>query len=208
MRGIHVYIDVDDVLAETTRALAGLAHAHFGRTVAFDDMTSFDLARSLGLDAREYVQLMAAAHEDAFLLDLAPIPGAPVAVSAWHAAGAEISVVTGRPPHSRAATEQWLARAGVPYHGLELVDKYGRYAAESGTPKEDLARRDYTFVIEDSLEMAEFFVAHTETTVLLMDRPWNRDQSDTHARLLRVHDWQTISATCASLTARGDVSGS
>jgi hypothetical protein len=47
-----IYVDFDDVLCETARALVALLQSHFGRTVAFDDVISFDLAVSFGLNLR------------------------------------------------------------------------------------------------------------------------------------------------------------
>jgi len=199
MTNPHIYLDVDDVLAETTRALAELARLRFGKRVAFDDMAHFDLRISLGLDAGEHGRFMQAAHEETFLTDLAPMSGAVETVSGWHRAGARISVVTGRPPTSRGATERWLARMDLPYHRLDHVDKYGRYATSAATRKEDLAHRDYAIVIEDSADMATFFVARTEAVVLLVDRPWNRASPVADPRIRRVYDWSDIALVCAEL---------
>jgi len=199
MAAPHVYVDVDDVLSETTRALARLAATHFGRRVDFEDMADFDLARSLGLAPDEYARFMDAAHEEAFLLDLPAVQGSAATVAAWHGAGAEISVVTGRPPGSRQTTARWLGRAGVPYHRLELVDKYGRYAGEAAARREDLVGRGYALVVEDSAEMAHFLVAETDACVLLVDRPWNRSAAASHPRVRRVHDWRAIAEIGAEL---------
>lgn len=195
----HIYLDVDDVLAETTRALAELARSRFGKHVEFDAMVQFDLQISLDLDLDEHTRFMEAAHDESFLLDLAPMAGAVETVSSWHRAGAEISVVTGRPPHSRGSTGRWLERTGVPYHRLEHVDKYGRYDTPDALKREELADRDYAIVIEDSLEMAEFFVRRSDARVLLVDRPWNRTFVIRDSRIQRVHDWQSIASVCAGL---------
>lgn len=199
MRGVHVYVDVDDVLAETTRAIHALARSAFGSVVTFDDMVDFDLANSLGLDAREHARLWNAIHEEHFLGALDPMPGAVSTLSSWHASGARISVVTGRPPDSRAVTEAWLGRSALPYHRLEMVDKYGRHGEVGGPTLDDLAGRDYSLVVEDAPGMAEFFVERTEAVVLLVDRPWNRSCDVAHERLHRVADWRAIDATCDAL---------
>lgn len=198
----HIYLDVDDVLAETTRALAELARTGFGKQVEFDAMVQFDLRVSLDLDPDEHVEFMAAAHEDDFLLGLVPMAGAVEIVGGWYGAGAQISVVTGRPPHSRDSTGRWLERTGVRHHRLEHVDKYGRYDTPEAVKKEALADRDYAIVIEDSLEMAEFFVHRSDARVLLVDRPWNRASSFQSSRIQRVHDWSGIAAVCADLDVR------
>jgi uncharacterized HAD superfamily protein len=160
-------------------------------------MVHFDLARSLGLDPAEYDRFMEAAHEDDFLLGLPPSPGAAEAVAAWHRAGARISVVTGRPPESRAVTARWLARSGMPFDHLEVVDKYGRYSGPRAVSRSALVGRDYALVVEDSVEMAEHLLEHTRAFVLLVDRPWNRASDIDHGRLRRVHDWKAIAEHAA-----------
>jgi uncharacterized HAD superfamily protein len=188
----HLYVDIDDVLAETTRALAELARSHFGKTVDFEAMHSFDLGVSLGLDHAELSLFMEAAHQPDFLRALAPIEGAQSALDAWHEAGAEIHVVTGRPPDSRPCTEAWLSAHGIRHHRLELVDKYGRYPGSRSVRKEHLIGRRYHFVIEDSADMARFLAEGTGAQVLLFDRPWNRGAGPLGAGITRVHSWTEI----------------
>lgn len=188
---IHVYVDIDDVLAETTRALARLACSHFGKSVKFEDMRVFDLSLSLGLSPVELETFMRAAHDADFLMQLAPIEGAVETLTDWHSAGAEISVVTGRPAETRSITERWLAQEDIPHHRLELVDKYDRYPGRDTKGKEALRDRGYQVVVEDSVDMAEYLSA-TGAEVLLFDRPWNGSHACAHPRITRVHDWNEI----------------
>ena len=197
VRGSRIYIDVDDVLAETTRALAALARERFAKDVEFEGMRSFDLAISLGLDAEELARFMAAAHEPGFLGALAPIAGAGAAVRRWSSAGAEIHVVTGRPPDTRATTTRWLDAAGIPHARLEMVDKYDRRHADA-IPRDALLERDYTLVIEDSADMAHLMARDGAARVLLYDRPWNRSARRLHPRVERVSSWDHIEATLRS----------
>ena len=199
MTGKHLYLDIDDVLAETTRAMARLARDRFDKDVAFEEMAVFDLSVSLGLDEEEYPRFMDAVHAHDFLLELRAKEGAAQTVSRWHGAGAEISVVTGRPPETRPATTRWLARAGFSYHRLEFVDKYGRYGDRATLRPRDLVSVGYRLVVEDSAEMARFFVAETDAEVLLVDCPWNRSVDAEHPRIRRVHDWETIAAVIDDL---------
>jgi uncharacterized HAD superfamily protein len=194
MRGSRIYIDVDDVLAETTRALAALARERFAKDVAFEAMHTFDLGVSLGLDMHELPRFMDAAHAPDFLAGLDPIAGARETVQGLADAGAEIHVVTGRPPSTRAVTARWLAQAGIPHARLDMVDKYHRHPEADAVPREVLLERRYAFVIEDSAEIASLMAAQTTTRVLLFDRPWNRPATDLHPRVERVFGWQEIEA--------------
>lgn len=193
MPGPRLYLDIDDVLADTTRRMARLAREQFGKQVEFDEMHVFDLGISLGLDEDELPRFMEAVHEEDFLFELDDISGASRTVARWHSS-AEVHIVTGRPPETHAVTERWLARVGLPYRRLELVDKYGRYADRATLTRDDLFVRPYRIVIEDSPEIARLFVEQTDATVLLMDRPWNRAEAVEGPRLIRVHDWEAIAA--------------
>ena len=192
MRPLNYYVDVDDVLAETTRALARLANARFGKTATFENMTVFDLSISLGLDADELPVFMAAAHEPDFLLGLEPIRGARETLEAWSNRGAKISVVTGRPPECWEPTQRWLELHGIPFDELEFVDKYARFNDPRATTPNDLLDRGYHAVIEDADTMADFLALHTNAQVLLFDRPWNRTSAAEGNGAQRVHDWAEI----------------
>ena len=199
LKGLHLYVDVDDVLAETTRAIHALASSLFGHRVEFEQMVEFGLARSLQLDQEEHAQLWKAIHEAGFLESLQPLPHAVETVQSWHQAGAKISVVTGRPPESQPSTLTWLKQLEIPHDALEIIDKYGRFRGAAVPSKEDLADRDYSWVIEDSSEMAVFFSERTQAQVFLIDRPWNRKFSIESSRIKRVADWVDLKKVCSPI---------
>ncbi|HIF98160.1 MAG TPA: bifunctional metallophosphatase/5'-nucleotidase [Myxococcales bacterium] len=198
---LNFYVDIDDVLSETTRALALLAQTRFGKAVTFENMRVFDLSVSLGLNAEELPAFMAAAHAPDFLLGLEPMPGAAEALTDWQSDGARISVVTGRPPESREATLRWLEERGIPFDDLEFVDKYRRFNDPSALTPGDLLTRDYDAVIEDADSMADYLVLHTDARVLLYDRPWNQDSIAEAHGAQRVRGWAEIRRSMA--TVRG-----
>ena len=192
MPPLNYYVDIDDVLSETTRALARLANTRFGKAAAFEAMTVFDLSISLGLDADEFPGFMAAAHEPDFLLGLEPIHGARETLEDWRHRGIKISVVTGRPPECWEPTQQWLETQGFPFDELEFVDKYARFDDPRATTPADLVDRGYHAVIEDADSMADYLALHTEAQVLLFDRPWNRESAAEANGAQRVYDWAEI----------------
>lgn len=194
---LPIYVDVDDVLADTTATLLGLARELFCKEVTYEDCRSFDLGESFGLCEEERDRLLDAAHEDRVIESMAPIAGAAKALTAWDREGREVHVVTGRPPATLGATRRWLERERMPHASLDSVDKYGRqlHLADS-IPLDRLAGRRYRAAIEDSLAMARFLALETETPVLLLDRPWNRDESclgeRARRRVRRVSTWPEI----------------
>jgi len=192
MVNFRFYLDLDDVVAETTRALAKMAHRRFGKNVRFEDMSVFDLSLSLGLNENEFPAFMDAAHEPDFLRNLPVVPGARPTLGRWREAGAQIHIITGRPPTSRTATLEWLEARSIPFDGLEFVDKYGRYSGTSATSRDDLRLRGFHAAVEDADDAALDLALHTDALVLLYDRPWNQvSEAETHGAI-RVYGWEDV----------------
>ena len=84
---LPIYVDIDDVLADTAGALIDLAESAFGKTVAFNDLKSFDLKVSFDLTQEEYEYFLNLAHEPDKILGLSPYTEAIGAVQAIEEAG-------------------------------------------------------------------------------------------------------------------------
>ncbi len=192
MTGQRLYIDIDDVLAETTRSLARHARSHFGKDVSFEKMTTFDLRISLQLHEDEYPSFMDEVHRPDFLRALPPTADAPQVLAIWKASGARIDLITGRPSKSRQATIDWLEDHSIIYDSLEFIDKYGRYSEEPTARLSDLTDRHYKFAIEDSASVATYLAKNTRSRVLLYDRPWNQNTPLENGPIKRVRTWRDI----------------
>jgi uncharacterized HAD superfamily protein len=94
---LPIYVDIDDVLADTSGALIDLAESTFGKKVAFNDLKSFDLKVSFDLTQEEYEHFLNLAHKPNEILGLDPYTEAIDAVRRWTASGHAISIITGRP---------------------------------------------------------------------------------------------------------------
>ena len=202
-----VYVDFDDVLAQTTRRLVALFRERSGREVEFEEMVHFDLGLAFGIDAAELHAFMEAAHEDPVLHSVDPMEEAAETLHGWCAAGAEVAVVTGRPPPTESVSRAWLERHRFPRASLEFVDKYGRHVDRPGQAKpqslEELTGRRFALAVEDSLATASFLAERLEVPVVLFDRPWNRDVSGLSAearqRIVRCSSWREIRARIPSV---------
>ncbi len=198
----RVYVDLDDVLAQTALSFTRLLAESFGKRVAVEEITSFDLSKSFNLTPEEIDRFMAEAHRPEHLIEVEPIEGAVEVLDGWHARGLEIDVLTGRPPASSDVSRRWLDRHRVPHRKLYFVDKYKRYdeAAWKGHGRvlrmSELDGDRYDLVIEDSLKTAAQLAESTTARILLLDKPWNRDVSalpeGTVARLERCRDWTEV----------------
>ena len=195
MSSISIYVDLDDVLVQTAQGIIQLAARLYGRRVRYEDLFSFDLAESFGLDAGEYEELFGQANQPGFLLALEPHPGARDCLVAARDRGAEIEIVTGRSPDTLSSASEWLLRHGFPEFSVQSVDKYGRHAGHPDSrPLGWLKQRKFDLAIEDSPETAEYLAREAGTRVFLLERPWNSSSTPAAGpeKVVRIGDWSAL----------------
>lgn len=196
-----IYVDMDDVLGQTARTFAKVFEREHGRRVDLEEIQSFDLGVSLGLSPAALDDFMQSVHRPEVLAEIEPMEGAVAALTAWVELGYEVAVVTGRPPRTEEVSRQWLTEQGMPHHSLTFLDKYAWPEELSGGSRaisvEELARRSFSLVVEDSAEVARRLAAALGAPVVLLDRPWNRSaprpEVDLKGQVFRCRDWQDIS---------------
>ena len=105
-----IYIDMDDVLCETARGCLEIIERIFGKRVAYEQLTDFNLGNSCELNTEETAELYHIVHHPDELLKLQPVKGAIEVLNQWIAAGFEIAIVTGRPPATYEPSLHWLMR--------------------------------------------------------------------------------------------------
>lgn len=192
-RSRTIYVDMDDVLCETARGCLGIIERVFGKRIAYEQLTDFNLGNSCELSAEETAALYHIVHHPDELLKLEPVKGAITVLNQWIAAGFEIAIVTGRPPVTYEPSLDWLAREGVPYHSFTVVDKYGRFTTEKtiAVSLPELATRQFALAVEDSPTMATYLAEQMKVPVKLFDRPWNRATIE-HPKITRHNHWFEI----------------
>jgi uncharacterized HAD superfamily protein len=186
----RIYVDIDDVLCQTALALTAVLEEHFGRRIAFEEVKWFDLARSFGLSGADHARLLELAHDPSVLSGYEPVAGAREVLTSWSGRGYDLALCTGRPPSTEAATRAWLAEHRMPYSAVYFVDKYGRHRDEDSMDLEDVAAMEFALAVEDSHEMATFLTRAAGIPVALIDRPWNRTETD--ARIVRCATWSEV----------------
>lgn len=200
MSGRRIYVDIDDVISETIVALADLHERMHDRRVDPNEVEHFDLSESFGLDTDEIESFMERAHADDFIESITPTPGAAEVLSRWDAAGHRITLVTGRPPTTNAASRRWLDLHRIRHEALHHLDKWKRSSWNAaGLPAirfGDLPDFDFEFAVEDNLDTAVRLIEELEIPVALMDRPWNRAvevlSRKTRASLIRCSNWKEV----------------
>ena len=200
-----IYVDLDDVLCEAARHFLIVVEREFGKRVAYEQLTNFDVGHSCGLTFTEREELYRIVHRPDELLCMAPIEEACAALTRWQERGFEIAIVTGRPPESYEASLEWLARHQIPYDTVTVVDKYSRFPTENtiAITLAELAARRFYWAVEDSLPMAHYLAGEMKVPVALLDCPWNQTDAK-HDGVSRYRHWQAIADALSGLgTADG-----
>ena len=196
-----IYVDIDDCLGQTARMFAKVFEQEYGRRVDLEEIESFDLGVSLGLTPESLDDFMKSVHRPEVLAEIQPMNGAVETLAAWVDRGYEVAVVTGRPPGTEAVSRRWLTEQGVPHHSLTFLDKYSwsedLFSGSQAISIEELSRRSFSLVVEDSAEVACRLAGALDAPVALLDRPWNRSsprpEEKMEGRIFRCRDWPEIS---------------
>jgi uncharacterized HAD superfamily protein len=198
-----VYVDLDDVLCQTAHRFLVIVEREFGKRVAYEQLTNFDIGTACGLQPEESDSLYRIVHEPDELMQMAPIDHAIATLHQWAGAGYEIAIVTGRPPDSYEPSLAWLSQHHVPHHSFTMVNKYARFETENtvAISLDELATRNYCWAVEDSLPMAQYLAGAMKVPVALIDCPWNRS-AENHANVGRYSDWSTIAQAMPSQKLR------
>jgi uncharacterized HAD superfamily protein len=200
MSGRRIYVDIDDVLAETIERLLELLEQMHDRKVDVHQVEHFDLTKSFGLDQVQIDRFMERAHDDDVIESISPMAGAANVLARWDAEGHRVTLVTGRPPATNAASLRWLETHDFCHQALHHLDKWNRPGwNRDGLPEiafQDLSDFGFEFAVEDSLDTAVRLVEALDIPVALMDRPWNREldsvSKETRASLVRCTDWVDV----------------
>lgn len=190
-----IYVDLDDVLCQAARHFLIVVEREFGKRIAYEQLTDFDVGRSCGLTAEERARLYRIVHRPEELSSMAPIGEAIGVLKRWEERGFDIAIVTGRPPESAEVSLAWLGQHRIPYSSFTVVDKYSRFKPDgpNAISLEQLAARRFCWAIEDSLPMAQYLAGQMSLPVALIDCPWNQS-AESHSGIERHRDWKSIYA--------------
>ena len=195
---MNIYIDFDDCLCETARALSGLAKELFGKEVPYENIQFFNLQKSFDLDEAQYEELMIKAHLPEVLMAYEETKGASETVNKWLDEGHNVSIITGRPSSAYEPSRKWLDEHGLERVKLFCLNKYGRDSfiknSEFTLELEDYRKMSFDFAIEDSPMAFKYFDHLPELKVCVFDRPWNRNCDLPGANYSRCRSWEEIGA--------------
>lgn len=200
---MNIYIDFDDCLCETARALSYLAKDLFAKDIPYEDIHFFNLQKSFGLSETQYEELMIKAHLPNILATYEETPGASVVINNWLDMGHDVSIITGRPSSSYEPSRLWLDNHNLKRVKLYCLNKYGRDSfiknSEFTLELEDYYKMHFDVAIEDSPLAFKFFDHLPDLNVMVFDRPWNHEYELPGKGYHRCLDWDTISRKVAAI---------
>lgn len=190
---LPIYVDLDDVLSDTTQSFINILRREFNKSVNFEDIFSFDLKVSFNLTDSEYEHFFHRAHQPDAIMQFSPIEGAIEVLDKWTRLGYHVSIVTGRLTTAHDASLDWLAKHKVPYHSFTMVDKYSRKNIDRNMAisMEAFSEMKFCLAVEDSAAMAQHLSQQMGIPVALIDRPWNRTAKLNH-NIQRYASWFDI----------------
>ena len=193
---MNFYVDFDDCLCETARHFSGLVKEMFCKDVPYEEIRYFDLQRSFSITGQQFEELMLKGHRPEVLLSYEETPGAIKTVNSWIDEGHDVSVITGRPYSAYEASREWLDRHGLGRVRLYCLNKYGRdsfiKSSDFSLEVEDYYKMHFDYAVEDSPSAFSFFEHLPGLTVLVYDRPWNRECELPGGNYHRCGDWAAI----------------
>lgn len=193
---MNIYIDFDDCLCETARALSKLAGDLFNKEVPYENIQFFNLQKSFDLTEDEYEKLMIEAHLPDVLLSYEETPGASTVVNEWLDQGHNVSIITGRPSSAYEPSRKWLDEHGLERVKLFCLNKYGRDSfiknSEFTLELEDYYKMKFDVAVEDSPLAFKFFDHLPDLRVNVFNRPWNQNAELPNANFVRCTNWDVI----------------
>ena len=198
-----IYLDFDDVLAQTFVELARFAREAFGKRIDEAACADFDLHVSLGLTDAEYPVFMERFHAER-LTRIPEMPGAGDALRGWLRDGvARPVVVTGRAPSCHADSVAWLAARGLGEVPVLHVDKYARFAGSPDVvPFSALADRGFALAVDDAPGALAALASSRLCPYAVFDRPWNRafaPPAGAPSPVARLASWDELDALVRAL---------
>lgn len=171
---MRIGIDIDNVIADTYKDLAGFFHAFLKKEVPSQDVVAEMRKRKLLMHLYFFK-----AWREKVMLTVNLIEGARETIQEW-AKEHHIILVTSRFKMFNRQTKDWLAKHHIPYHELHHAKETTKHLKAGKTD----------IFIEDNFHECEVMADHAKK-VLLFDRPWNQHKT-TKPNILRVKDWHEI----------------
>lgn len=178
-----ILLDADGVLENLTEEWVALLNEKYGTSVAYDDVTDWDMTKSF--PTLTYEQVYGVEIEEALYLRLKPLEGAVESVNRLLDEGHEVFVVTSTPYQI------------IPFKMENVIFRYfPRLNWENIiiTYRKQLIKGDV--LVDDGFHNLVDGAYHK----LLMDAPYNRQYDAAANGMIRVYNWKEINEQLERIT--------
>jgi len=173
----RIALDIDSTLHHYWDLLDEIAQRRYGVALPYAEQREWGITQ---LESDQLVACVKETHTDENIEAAEPYPWAVEVVRAWHEEGHWIHVTSHRAGPTRAATERWLERIGMPYDDLHCsYDKVSR-CVELGI---DL-------LVDDSPVNLEKASRHGIVAATIV-HPWNEELVAT-GRAIGAREWREL----------------
>lgn len=190
---IRIGVDIDDVLAEFHKGYLPFVNAKLGGVgYTIEDMVTYSHAETLGVTYEEAIRLIFDFYATSAFENLEQVEGSHSCLSRLLATGHFSFIsITSRPTMLETMTKRWLA-SNFPkiFQKVFLTNQFSTDPNTLMETKEGVCAAENVKVMIDDAPHHALKIAQSGVTVLLFDRPWNRDVK--HPNIFRVHSWQEI----------------
>lgn len=183
-----IAVDIDEVLAEFIPSYLQFYNLRNGTNFNIQDIFSFNLWESLGIEREEAVKIVFEFYGSDFFKRIKPIPFSVEAISKLSEKN-HPSIITSRPESVREETIEWTHKyfPGM-FREFHFTNQFSNNGAKKN--KSDFCiENGYSLLIEDNASYANE-CARRGIDVFLMEQPWNR--KTLHPKIVRVRNWNEI----------------
>ena len=178
----RIALDIDSTLHHYWGLLDSIVRRRFGVELPYEEQHEWGITK---LDRGDLVEAIRETHSEENIVNAEPYPGAVEVVRRWHEQGHWIHVTSHREVATRAATERWLDRIGMPYDDLHCsFDKVTR-----------CVELEIDVLVDDSpVNLAS--AAENGIVAATIVHPWNATLVDEGA-VIGGRDWPELAANLA-----------
>ncbi len=191
----HIWLDLDETLASTVMGMLEIAHAQ-GKLLSIrslEDITKYDFPgldpTLTEVDSNHVWECYGQSTLDPLSVPI--VPGALLWVELLEKRGVTLSVITARSDDQewkKPRTLDWVSTHFPRIEDIHFVNHFSKDAR----PKSEVCKASgITLMIDDHTENARDLCGHG-ISIILLEKPWNRNDLFEHPLLYRAKDWNEI----------------
>lgn len=193
MHHSRIGVDLDETLSQTFGPCLEYIRTKTGIPHGYDDLSDHNFWEIPGIPLTKEAALGFFAEfdrdHDPDHASILPVHGSVEAIGELKRRGYELHVITARGDNVRELTRLWISKHfPETFADVHFTNHYS--SDEKKKPKSEVCRAlGIGLMIEDNIDYA-LELADNGVRTILLERPWNRHRSESHAFVRKVKGWQ------------------